>query len=85
MKNEYMERPFRRIFAVVDSETFSLFARRTKEENVSIGDAFSTLVKLYANGALIALPKKSQMKKESFSYLEESKKGELNENSGSVD
>ncbi len=66
---------FKKIFATVPEKDFYKFKDRTKQEDVSIGDALRTLAILYANGATITIPKNKEKEVKEYAkqniYLKE--------------
>ena len=55
-----MSAMFKRIYATVTGDTFAKFAGRCRKENIDIGDGLAAIVKAYAQGAVIAMPKKQK-------------------------
>ena len=84
-RNESNSFQLRKIFAFCDETTFEKFRQRALSEGFSykdIGKAFSLLVKLYAEGAVLYLKDSNKKKKDIWSYLDslkpEMKEGETN-------
>lgn len=67
---------FKRVYGMCSLDDYSKFLKRAKSEGIDPGQAFGTLVKLYANGS-ISLAKKNknssnpQQVKKSFNYAKD--------------